>query len=171
MCEEEDLIENPGLAAFVSYFEKQYLQKRFEMDSWPSKKKLGGVTMRSKLFAGWTVPVGLLLLAAPLFAHHSEALYDKEHPVSLTGTVTEFKFINPHVQIHFEVKGENGNVVKWIGGMGAPQRMYRRGWNKQTLKPGDQVSISGNPAKNGRKIMSVRKLVGPNGKVLRESAE
>lgn len=127
--------------------------------------------MRSKLFAGLTVAVGLLLFAAPLFAHHSEAMYDKEHPVSLTGTVTEFQFINPHVQIHFAVKGANGNVAKWIAGMGAPQRMYRNGWDKQTLQPGDQISISGNPAKEGRKIMNVRKLVGPTGKVLREAAE
>ena len=145
--------------------------KRFELESRPSKKNLGGITMRSKLIAGLTVAVGLLMVAGPLFAHHSEALYDKEHPVNLRGTVTDFKFINPHVQIHFQVKGENGNVVKWVAGMGAPQRMYRDGWDKQTLKPGDQISISGHPAKGGRKIMNVRKLVGPDGKVLREAAE
>ncbi len=55
--------------------------------------------------------------------------------------------------------------------MGAPQRMYRNGWDKQTLQPGDQISISGNPAKDGRKIMNVREPVGPTGKVLREAAE
>ena len=114
--------------------------------------------------------VGLLMVAAPLFAHHSSAMYDMEHPVSLTGTVTEFKFINPHVQIYFQVKDENGNVVKWVAGSGAPQRLYRRGWNAKTLNPGDEITVTCAPAKDGRKICSVRRLVGPNSKVLTQGA-
>ncbi len=127
--------------------------------------------MRSKLIAGLTVAVGLLMVAGPLFAHHSEALYDKEHPVNLTGTVTDFKFINPHVQIHFQVKDENGNVVKWVAASAPPQRLYRAGWNTKTLKPGDEITITCAPAKDGRKICSVRRVVGPNGKVLTQGAE
>ncbi len=116
------------------------------------------------------VAVGLLLGTGPMFAHHSSAIYDSEHPVTLTGTVTEYGFFNPHIQIHFEVKDENGNVVKWVVKTASPQRMFRRGLRKTTLKPGDQITVIGTPAKNGRKVMRLTKLVGPTGKVLLEVA-
>ena len=123
--------------------------------------------MRNKLVvvAG---AVGLFMVADPMFAHHSESMYDKDHPVTLTGTVTAFRFINPHVKIHFEVKDENGSIVKWVAGTSAPQRLYRNGWHKETLKPGDHITITGHPAKDGRKIMNVQRLVGPDGQVLRD---
>ena len=127
--------------------------------------------MRRKRFADLAVALCLLLFAGPMFAHHSGALYDREHPVTLEGTVTKFAFINPHVQIHFQAKDENGNVVKWVAGSGPPQRMYRAGWNTKTLKPGDEITITCAPARNGRKICSVGRLVGPNGKVLTQGAE
>ncbi len=122
--------------------------------------------MKNKSLTVLVVAVGLLLFAAPLFAHHSAAMYDSEHPVTLTGTVTALKLINPHSLIRFEVKDENGNVVKWIAGMGPPQRMYRAGWRTDTLKPGDQITITGAPDKDGSKVMSVIKVVGPTGQVL-----
>ncbi len=126
--------------------------------------------MRSKLLTVLAVVVGLLVVAGPMFAHHSAAIYDRENLVTLTGTVTEFRFANPHIQIHFEVKDENGNVVKWIASTASPTRMFRRGWSKTTLKPGDEITVTGTPAKNGRKAMRLTKLVGPTGKVLREVA-
>ncbi len=126
--------------------------------------------MRSMLLTVLAVVVGLLVVAGPMFAHHSDAIYDRENPVTLTGTVTEFRFANPHIQIHFEVKDENGNVVKWIVSTASPTRMFRRGWSKTTLKPGDEITVTGTPAKNGRKAMRLTKLVGPTGKVLREAA-
>ena len=118
--------------------------------------------MRNKLVvvAG---AVGLFMVADPMFAHHSESMYDKDHPVTLTGSVTAFRFINPHVKIHFEVKDENGNVVKWIAHTSPPSKMYRRGWNRNILTPGDQITVTGGPDKNGRKNMRLLKLVGPRG--------
>ncbi len=121
--------------------------------------------MKNKSLAVLVVAAGLLLFAAPLFAHHSAAMYDSEHPVTLTGTVTALKLINPHSLIRFEVKDENGKVVKWIAGMGPPQRMYRAGWNRNTINPEDQITITGNPAKDGRPVMSTLKIV-LNGKEL-----
>ena len=126
--------------------------------------------MRSMLLTVLAMVVGLLVVAGPMFAHHSDAIYDRENPVTLKGTVTEFRFFNPHIQILFEIKDENGKVVKWIASTGTPTRMFRRGWSKTTLKPGDEITVTGTPAKNGRKVMRLTKLVGPTGKVLRDVA-
>ncbi len=119
--------------------------------------------MHRKPFAVLVMAVGLLMVAGPMSAHHSPSLYDKQHPIKLTGTVTEFRFINPHVQIHFEVKDENGNVVKWIAHTSPPSKMYRRGWKRNILKPGDQITVTGGPDKEGRKNIRILKLVGPRG--------
>ena len=105
----------------------------------------------------------LFMVAGSSSAHHAPSLYDKEHPITLTGTVTEFRFISPHAQIHFEVKDENGDVVKWIAHTSPPSKMYRRGWNRNILTPGDQITVTGGPDKNGRKNMRLLKLVGPRG--------
>ncbi|MBF8305267.1 MAG: hypothetical protein HW398_455 [Acidobacteria bacterium] len=63
-----------------------------------------------KLFTVLAAGVVLWMVSGPLFAHHAGSLYDREKPVTLTGTVTQYLMINPHAQIHFEVKDENGNV-------------------------------------------------------------
>ena len=120
------------------------------------------------LFAGI---VGAALLALPLYAHHAGSLYDREHPVTMTGTVTKYLFTNPHVAIHYEVKDEAGNVEQWVAESAPPQRLYRAGWNTKTLKPGDQITITGGPSKDGRKYMSVKKLVGPDWQSLTQGAE
>ncbi len=127
--------------------------------------------MRSKLLTDLAIAGGLLMVAGPMFAHHSPAIYDRQHPITLTGTVTEFRFINPHVQVHFEVKAENGNVVKWVVHSLPPPRLYRAGWRRDTLKPGDQITVTGGPAKNGKKIMRLVNLVGPGGLVLIEDRD
>ena len=75
--------------------------------------------MKNKL-AVLAVVVGLFMVSVSMFAHHSAAIYDREHPVTLQGTATNLAFINPHVQVHFEVKDENGNVVKWVAGSDPP---------------------------------------------------
>lgn len=127
--------------------------------------------MRSKPFAALAVAVGLLAVAGPMFAHHAGNVYDREHPITLQGTVTEFAFINPHVQIHFEAKDEQGNVVKWVAETSPPQRLYRAGWTTKSLKPGDEITITGAPYKDGATKMSVQRLVAPDGKELARGAE
>ncbi len=127
--------------------------------------------MRSMLLTVLAMVVGLLVVAGPMFAHHSPSIYDKAHPITFTGTVTEFRLSNPHVQVHLEVKDENGNVVKWIVHSLPPPRLYRAGWRRDTLKPGDQITVTGGPAKNGKKIMRLVNLVGPGGLVLIEDRD
>jgi hypothetical protein len=105
-----------------------------------------------------------------MFAHHGGAQYDTKHPVTITGTVTEYIFTNPHVQIHFDVKDETGNTEKWIAETASPQRLFGFGWNAKTLKAGDKITVTGAQLKDGQKIVTVIKVVGGNAPVLTQGA-
>jgi hypothetical protein len=126
--------------------------------------------MKSKLFAVLAAGVVLLMVSAPLFAHHGGAQYDTKHAVTVTGMVTEYLFTNPHVQIHFDVKDETGNVEKWVAETASPQRLFSIGWNAKTLKAGDKITVTGAQLKDGQKIVSIIKLVGGNAPVLTQGA-
>ena len=80
--------------------------------------------MKRNLFPVLLAGVVLLLVSGPMFAHHGGAQYETKHPVTITGTVTEYIFTNPHVQIHFDVKEDNGNTEKWIAETASPQRLF-----------------------------------------------
>ena len=127
--------------------------------------------MTKRLFAVLAGVVAILMISSPLFAHHAGSLYDREHPVTLSGTVTKYLMINPHAQIHFEVKGEDGKVETWVAETAGPQRLLRVGWNKNTLKAGDKITVTGAQFKDGRKYLSIFKLEGGNAPVLTEGAE
>ena len=125
--------------------------------------------MKNKLSAVFAVAACTLVLAGPALAHHADNMYDRDHPITLQGTVTEFSFVNPHPHIYFTVKEENGEVVKWIAESGSPPaRMYNYGWRANALKPGDEITITGSPAKDGKKMLRIRKIVSPNGKTWTE---
>ena len=121
--------------------------------------------MRNRGFAVLAA-LGFLISAAPLFAHHGVGVFDQEHSISVKGTVTEFAFVNPHVEIYFDAKDDKGNVEKWVAESGSPNLMRRSGWSKVTLKPGDQVTFVGYPARKGVKGMRLEKIVLPNGQDL-----
>jgi len=116
--------------------------------------------MRSRLLTVVALAVGVLLVAVPLVAHHGTAAYDTTTTVTVSGTVTEFRFVNPHVLVYWDVKDAAGNVQKWSGERSGPNSMARNaGWTRNTLKPGDQVTISGRQAKNGTHTMAISKIV------------
>jgi len=119
----------------------------------------------SKALAVLVVAVGLVMPSGPLFAHHSLANYDREKEITLTGTVAEFLLKNPHSYIVFEVKEADGTVVKWTAGSSSPMRLFRMGWKTTTLKPGDQITVTGGPHRGGKKEVWLNKLVGPGGDV------
>ena len=124
-----------------------------------------------KLFTVLAAGVVLWMVSGPLFAHHAGSLYDREKPVTLSGTVTQYLMINPHAQIHFEVTDANGNVSKWVAETAGPQRLLRVGWNKNTLKAGDKITVTGAQFKDGRRYLSIFKLTGGSAPVLTEGAE
>jgi hypothetical protein len=101
----------------------------------------------------------ILLSPGPLAAHHSAAAYDSGKPVTITGTMTEFQFVNPHVIIRLEAKDEKGSVQIWQGELTSPNHLARAGWNPTIIKPGDQMSLSGFPAKNGSYSLRITKVV------------
>jgi hypothetical protein len=91
-----------------------------------------------------------LLLSAPLFAHHGFAgRYDEDHPVTVTGTVVELQFMNPHSFIIFENKDAGGKTVRWQAELGSANLMAREGWTRTMLKAGDRITIIGPQNKNG----------------------
>jgi hypothetical protein len=91
-----------------------------------------------------------LSLPAHVFAHHGFSVeFDKESPITLTGAVTKFEFMNPHIYFYLDVKGKDGKTVNWAFEGGPPNVIYRQGWRKDTLKPGDVVTVKGFRAKDG----------------------
>ena len=92
----------------------------------------------------------LLSAAAPLWAHHAfEAEFDQKKPVQLKGKVTIMEWINPHSWIHIDVLGPDGKVTNWMVECGSPNIMLRRGFTKESLKAGTELSVQGYQAKNG----------------------
>jgi hypothetical protein len=87
---------------------------------------------------------------------------------TVTGTVTEFQFINPHTLIFFDVKNDQGVVEHWQAEATSPNHLIRNGWKKDMLKPGDQVTVSGYRAKNGSTVLRFQKMVLANGQEVKE---
>ena len=127
--------------------------------------------MNDRLLAGFAVALTLFVAAGPLPAHHAGAIYDRENHITLQGTVREYVFASPHVQIHFETTDATGKTEKWIALSAPPQRLYRAGWNTKTLKAGDHITVTGAPRKDGSKVVNIRRLVGSQGQVLNEGAD
>jgi len=101
-----------------------------------------------------------LLVSSPILAHHGETNYDTDKLVTIKATVTQFEFINPHVQITMEVKNDKGEIEKWVCEARSPAMLVRNGgWDKNTLKTGDVITATGFRAKNGANILRLKKIV------------
>ncbi len=122
--------------------------------------------MRMKLAVLLTA-VGVFLFVSGLaFAHHGTAAYDTTKVVTVKGAMVEFRFVNPHVQLVFDVKNDKGEVERWEARLTAPNKLSRAGWDKNTLKPGDSVTATGYVSKNDPHNMWINKLIGPTGEEL-----
>jgi hypothetical protein len=119
--------------------------------------------MKSEQITRIIMTIGFLLVSIPIWAHHGATEYDMTKIVSLSGTVKEFDYVNPHTLVTFTVKDDSGRAVEWQGELPSPNLLSRRGWSRSTLKAGDSVTIIGAPAKNGEKGMQIKKLVFPDG--------
>lgn len=115
--------------------------------------------MRAKIVTVLVVAAGILLFSVGLSAHHGVALYDVTRLINVTGTVTEFRFKNPHVLIFFEVTGDQRTIVGWFAELTSPNRLARsESWSTDTLKPGDSISITGYPAMGGAPSVWVEQI-------------
>ena len=124
--------------------------------------------MRIQLFVA-VAAVCLLSNVAPtaVRAHHAfNSEFDAAKPVKLTGTVKKMEWINPHSWLTIDVKRTDGTIETWEIEAGAPNAMFRRGFNKNSLPIGTEVVVNGFQAKDGRKRANGRDISFPDGKKL-----
>ena len=124
--------------------------------------------MRNRYLPLLALTAGLLVVA-PLFAHHANAVFDTEKTVTVKGTVTEWFWANPHCLLRFDVS-DNGEVAHWVGETQAPINMIGNGWRRDSFKAGDEVTVSLRPLRNGKPGGSIQLVVLAGGKVLKAGA-
>ena len=122
--------------------------------------------MRKRAFGVFAVAAGLLSLSFPLLAHHGTAVFDMKKTLTMKAVVTEWDWSNPHCLLQFDVKNEGGQIVHWIAETQNPANMVYRGWGKTSFKPGDEVTVTLVPTKNGQPFGRINLVVLPNGKTL-----
>ena len=108
-----------------------------------------------------------LLSAMPVSAHHGSAAFDVGKKLTFSNaTVTQWVWANPHCFLKFDAKDDSGNVVHWTAETSNPPDMMNRGWSRTSFKPGDEITVTIEPVKNGAPIGRVLDVVLPNGKTL-----
>ena len=126
--------------------------------------------MALRIWRLFTASVAILVTAGTVSAHHSFAMFDQDKLVTVKGVVTEFYWINPHGHIILKVDPGPGVDAKMVGEWdvecASTSIMRLQGWSSNTLKAGDQVTISGNPLKDGSKGVSLFYATFPDGKRL-----
>jgi hypothetical protein len=108
--------------------------------------------------------LAVALVAGGAQAHHSFAMFDMTKQVTVSGTVKQFQWTNPHAYIQLVSKDSNGRDVEWSMEMGAPMYLYARGWRPRTIRAGQQIKVTLNPLRNGKPGGVVRDVVDSAGK-------
>ena len=111
--------------------------------------------------------ISLMLLPAPLSAHHSAAMFDSSAELTLKGTVVEWQWINPHCTLRVDVKGGDGSVKKWSVATSNIADLSKRGWSRRTFTPGQEVTVTVRPARNGEPVGMIESVTLADGTRLR----
>jgi hypothetical protein len=121
--------------------------------------------MRRVVLGLLAVATGLALATCPIFAHHGQVQYESKN-ITLHGTVTKLEWNNPHAILWLEVKNDAGKIAPWQLEILPLEGMRRAGWTRESLKPGDEVTVTGRPGKGGEHIMWLSYLLTPDGRRL-----
>src|ERR1700741_2106649 len=121
--------------------------------------------MIRKVFPTSLIVGAALLFSTVVLAHHGSGIsYNMSKTITLSGTVTEFVWSNPHCQVFFDVKDDKGNVVNWGGELGSPTVLRNAGYDRKVFKAGDKITVTGRPSKFDSAVMLPVKVVFADGR-------
>ena len=127
--------------------------------------------MKSKRLLLSALPVAFLACCGSLFAHHGNASLNTDKVIVLKGAIVQrLVWANPHCIVVFDAADEKGNVQHWAGEVGSPSAMNQMGWNRNSVKPGDTITVYFFQAKTGNPVGRINKIVLADGTTLRDSA-
>jgi len=125
--------------------------------------------LKNKVAPSLAIVFGVLMSVSPLSAHHGTSVFDMDTLTTVKGTVTKFEFMNPHALIFVDVADSKGGVEHWIAEESSNNHLSRSGWDKNTLKPGDQITVAGHRARNGARVLELQcsecSVTDPQGKI------
>jgi hypothetical protein len=122
--------------------------------------------MKDRLLVFSAVILSFLMVCVPMFAHHGNSAYDMSKTINMKATVTKFEYSNPHAQVYFDVTDDKGEVEHWVAETTNPGMLNRVGWTRNSLRPGDQVTLIANPNRVGARVVFLEKVVLANGQEL-----
>ena len=127
--------------------------------------------MKARLATAFLLAASVLMVCVPTFAHHGNTAYDTSKPVVLKGaTVTKFVWANPHCFVMVDVKDDKGEVQHWVGEAGSPSSLGLLGWSKNSVQPGDSITVYVYQSKTGHTVGRLNKIVLADGTELKDSA-
>ncbi len=119
--------------------------------------------MRRRHALSFVFPL-LVLFVAVAGAHHAfSPVYDEKRVMSISGVVTQFRFVNPHAMMSMDVTDDSGKVVKWVVEFAGRLNLAEAGWTEKSIKTGERVTVTGNPTHTGSQRLFFRKLVHADG--------
>jgi hypothetical protein len=125
--------------------------------------------MKNRLLVACVLGLGVLSVCGSALAHHGTAVYNDQWSEFKNATVTKFAWANPHALIDFDVKDANGNVTHWFAETAAPQALRLIGWAKDSLNPGDVVTVRLYAAKTGNPAGRLNRVVLADGTILHDT--
>ena len=127
--------------------------------------------MKNKILVLVSLCFSASILAVPVLAHHSAYAFDTENTLIVEGSVTEWFWANPHCLLKFDVTTDGGEVIQWVTETQAPANMIDAGWRRNDLKPGDAVTVTVQPARNGNPVGRIVRVEFDDGRILDASQD